>query len=87
MYNDTVNHAQSINDQVANPTMSHDEIENAINNIKHVINALDGEHKLQQAKENANLLRLNSFKTILNAPQRDAINRLVNKAQTREKSS
>ena len=34
MYNDTINHAQSIIDQVANPTMSHDEIENAINNIK-----------------------------------------------------
>lgn len=83
MYNDTVNHAQSIIDQVANPTMSHDEIENAINNIKHVINALDGEHKLQQAKENANLL-INSLND-LNAPQRDAINRLVNKAQTREK--
>ena len=44
MYNDTINHAQSIIDQVANPTMSHDEIENAINNIKHAINALDGEH-------------------------------------------
>lgn len=83
MYNDTVNHAQSIIDQVANPTMSHDEIENAINNIKHSINALDGEHKLQQAKENANLL-INSLND-LNAPQRDAINRLVNKAQTREK--
>mgnify|MGYP002648036671 FL=1 len=83
MYNDTINHAQSIIDQVANPTMSHDEIENAINNIKHVINALDGEHKLQQAKENANLL-INSLND-LNAPQRDAINRLVNKAQTREK--
>ena len=24
MYNDTINHAQSIIDQVANPTMSHD---------------------------------------------------------------
>ena len=36
---------------LANPTMSHDEIENAINNIKHAINALDGEHKLQQAKK------------------------------------
>ena len=83
MYNDTINHAQSIIDQVANPTMSHDEIENAINNIKHAINALDGEHKLQQAKENANLL-INSLND-LNAPQRDAINRLVNKAQTREK--
>lgn len=83
MYNDTINHAQSIIDQVANPTMSHDEIENAINNIKHAINALDGEHKLQQAKENANLL-INSLND-LNAPQRDAINRLVNEAQTREK--
>lgn len=83
MYNDTINHAQSIFDQVANPTMSHDEIENAINNIKHAINALDGEHKLQQAKENANLL-INSLND-LNAPQRDAINRLVNEAQTREK--
>ena len=83
MYNDTVNHAQSIIDQVANPAMSHDDIENAINNIKQAINALDGEHKLQQAKENANLL-INSLND-LNAPQRDAINRLVNKAQTREK--
>ena len=83
MYNDTINHAQSIIDQVANPTMSHDEIENAINNIKHAINALDGEHKLQQAKENANLL-INSLND-LNAPQRDAINRLINEAQTREK--
>ena len=83
MYNDTINHAQSIIDQVANPTMSHDEIENAINNIKHAINALDGEHKLQQAKENANLL-INSLND-LNAPQRGAINRLVNEAQTREK--
>ncbi|MDU7184512.1 MAG: hypothetical protein E6294_00575, partial [Klebsiella sp.] len=83
MYNDTINHAQSIIDQVANPTMSHDEIENAINNIKHAINALDGEHKLQQEKENANLL-INSLND-LNAPQRDAINRLVNEAQTREK--
>ena len=34
-------------------------------------------------KENANLL-INSLND-LNAPQRDAINRLVNKAQTREK--
>ncbi|EGG67920.1 putative extracellular matrix-binding protein ebh [Staphylococcus epidermidis VCU144] len=83
MYNDTINHAQSIIDQVANPTMSHDEIENVINNIKHAINALDGEHKLQQAKENANLL-INSLND-LNASQRDAINRLVNEAQTREK--
>lgn len=83
MYNDTINHAQSIIDQVENPTMSHDEIENAINNIKHAINALDGEHKLQQVKENANLL-INSLND-LNAPQRDAINRLVNEAQTREK--
>lgn len=83
MYNDTINHAQSIIDQVANPTMSHDKIENAINNIKHAINALDGEHKLQQAKENANLL-INSLND-LNAPQRDAINRLINEAQTREK--
>ena len=51
MYNDTVNHAQSIIDQVANPTMFHDEIENAINNIKHAINALDGEQNYNKQKK------------------------------------
>ena len=67
MYNDTINHAQSIIDQVANPTMSHDEIENAINNIKHAINALDGEHKLQQAKRKCKENAINNIKHAINA--------------------
>ena len=33
-YNDAINDAQAIIDQTTNPTMSHDDIENAINKIK-----------------------------------------------------
>ena len=34
--------------------MSNDEIENTINKIKQKVTTLEGEHKLQVAKENAN---------------------------------
>lgn len=63
--------------------MSHDDIENAINKIKEKVAALDGEHKLQQAKENANNL-IDSLNN-LNTPQKNAEKALINNAKTRDK--
>ena len=82
-YNDAINDAQAIIDQTTNPTMSHDDIENAINKIKEKVAALDGEHKLQQAKENANNL-IDSLNN-LNTPQKNAEKALINNAKTRDK--
>ncbi|WP_260854297.1 hypothetical protein, partial [Staphylococcus epidermidis] len=70
-------------DEVAKPRMCDEEIENGMNNIKDGMNALDGEDKLEEGKENGKLL-INSLKD-LNAGERDGINRLVNEGETREK--
>ncbi|WP_422124956.1 DUF1542 domain-containing protein [Staphylococcus caprae] len=82
-FNDAISQAQAIIDQTTNPTMSHDDIENAINKIKEKVAALDGEHKLQQAKENANNI-IDSLNN-LNTPQKDAEKALINNAKTRDK--
>ena len=63
--------------------MSHDDIENAINKIKEKVAALDGEHKLQQAKENANNL-IDSLNN-LNTPQKNAEKALINNAKQETK--
>lgn len=82
-YNDAITDGQAIIDQTTQPTMSHDEIENAINKIKQKVAALDGEHKLQEAKENANNL-IDSLNN-LNTPQKNAEKGLINGAKTRDK--
>ena len=63
--------------------MSHDDIENAINKIKEKLQRLDGEHKLQQAKENANNL-IDSLNN-LNTPQKNAEKALINNAKQETK--
>lgn len=79
-YNNAINQAQAIIDQTTNPTMSQNDIENAINHIKEKVAALDGEHKLQQAKENANHI-IDSLNH-LNNPQTNAEKSLINNAKT-----
>lgn len=82
-YNNAINQAQEIIDQTTNPTMSHEEIEHAINKINETVTALDGESKLQQSKDNANHL-IDSLNH-LNTPQQNAEKTLINKAKTRGK--
>ena len=81
-YNDAIAQGQAIIDQTTQPTMSNDEIENTINKIKQKVTALEGEHKLQVAKENANNV-IDSLSN-LNTPQKIAEKALINKATTRD---
>ena len=81
-YNDAIAQGQAIIDQTTQPTMSNDEIENTINKIKQKVTTLEGEHKLQVAKENANNV-IDSLSN-LNTPQKIAEKALINKATTRD---
>uniref|UniRef100_UPI0011A274D4 GA module-containing protein n=1 Tax=Staphylococcus epidermidis TaxID=1282 RepID=UPI0011A274D4 len=83
MYNHTLDHPQSIIDQLPNPTISHHQIHNPINNINHPINPLHPQHKLQQPKQNPNLF-INTLNH-LNPPQTHPINTFFNEAQTTQK--
>ncbi|KAB2216640.1 hypothetical protein F9B43_15210, partial [Staphylococcus epidermidis] len=78
-YNNAANQAQQIANGTPTPVLSPDTVTQAVTTMNQAKDALNGDEKLAQAKQDA-LANLDTLRD-LNQPQRDALRNQINQAQ------
>lgn len=78
-YNNAANQAQQIANGTPTPVLTPDTVTQAVTTMNQAKDALNGDEKLAQAKQNA-LANLDTLRD-LNQPQRDALRNQINQAQ------